>query len=234
MPEYTQFLSAFLLGLSGAGHCLGMCGGITAAMQLSGGKSRYNMFAFHGARIASYALLGMVAGLITSTVDTSWAIIVLRYLASLFLIAMGLYVGEWWRGLATIEQAGAAVFQPVQKFLSSLPTGSPLLSSVLLGLCWAVMPCGLIYSALAWSATTQHPGSAALLMLTFGAGTLPSMLAISLGAERVQQLLRHNSLKRFIAVLLIAAGVWTAYAASQHGEHSSHREHGAAQKHSAH
>jgi sulfite exporter TauE/SafE len=61
------------------------------------------------------------------------------------------------------------------------------------------MPCGLIYSALAWSATTQDALRSGTLMFAFGVGTLPAMLATSFGAAGVQALLRRRGLKLLIA-----------------------------------
>jgi uncharacterized protein len=242
MPESTQLISALLLGLSGSGHCLGMCGGLTAALQLSGNNSRFAAITFHIARISSYALLGALVGFVTSVSDAAWAGVLFRYLASFLLIAMGLYIGEWWQGLAAVEKAGAVLFRPVQSSLSKLDTDSSILRSAALGFCWAVMPCGLIYSALAWSATTQQASSAALLMFVFGLGTVPAMLAISLGAQRLQTFLRNRNLKRVIAVSLIAAGLWTGYITSLHANHSaeehsghgSHTEHTESNEHSGH
>jgi sulfite exporter TauE/SafE len=81
------------------------------------------------------------------------------------------------------------------------------------------MPCGLIYSGLAWAATAQSALGAGSLMLAFGAGTLPAMLATSFGAGGVQVLLRRRGLKVLIALLLILSGVWTLYLVASHGGH---------------
>jgi sulfite exporter TauE/SafE len=58
--------------------------------------------------------------------------------------------------------------------------------------------------------------------LLFGVGTLPAMLATSLGAGRVQSFLRQRGLKLVIALLLIASGVWTLYITVAHGRHGAH------------
>ena len=84
------------------------------------------------------------------------------------------------------------------------------------------MPCGLIYSALAWAATAQHAPTSALMMLLFGVGTLPAMLATSFGAEGLQAFLRRRGLKLFIALLLIVSGLWTLYITASHSGHSGH------------
>jgi hypothetical protein len=92
------------------------------------------------------------------------------------------------------------------------------------------MPCGLIYSSLAWAATAQNAATSALMMFLFGLGTLPAMLATSLGADRLQGFLRRRGLKLLIAVLLIASGVWTLYLTIAHGSHLQHEGRGAHQQ----
>ena len=54
MIDLTQAGSAFALGLAGAGHCLGMCGGIAAALNLGGPRSAAVTLSYHSGRIASY------------------------------------------------------------------------------------------------------------------------------------------------------------------------------------
>ena len=225
MIELTQLGSAFALGLAGAGHCLGMCGGIAAALNLGGQRSSAVTLSYHGGRIASYTLLGGLLGFAAGSIDiTAWTI-GLRYLAGLMLIGMGLYIADWWRGMAALERAGAVLWQPVQKIsgrwlpIRNWPQGFAL------GLCWGLMPCGLIYSSLAWAATAQNATSSALMMLFFGMGTLPAMLATSLGADRLQAFLRRRGLKLLIALLLVLSGFWTLYLTFAHANHANHGEH---------
>ena len=154
----------------------------------------------------------------------AWTI-ALRYAAGFLLIAMGLSVANWWQGIRILEKAGGRLWQPVQRFSSRfLPIRNPL-QGVALGLCWGLMPCGLIYSALAWSATAQSAIGAASLMFCFGLGTLPAMLATSLGADRLQAFLRRRGLKIIIAVLLIGSGIWTLYLTYSHSGHAGHGGH---------
>jgi len=216
------YASAVGLGLAGAGHCLGMCGGIAAALNMSGPRSPALTLAYHAGRISSYTLLGGLLGFAAGAVDIGAWTIGLRYLAGLMLIGMGLYVADWWRGMALLERAGAHLWRPVQRLASRwLPVRSwP--QGLALGLCWGMMPCGLIYSSLAWAATAQNAASSALMMFLFGLGTLPAMLATSFGAQGLQGFLRRRGLKLLIALLLIASGACTLYITAQHGNHASH------------
>ncbi len=231
MIDATQAGSAFLLGLSGAGHCLGMCGGIAAALNLGGTRSTAITVAYHCGRIASYTTLGALLGLAAGSIDISAWTVVLRYLAGALLIGMGLYVAGWWRGMALLERAGATLWLPVQRISSGWIPLRRWPQGFALGLCWGLMPCGLIYSSLAWAATAQNATTSALMMLLFGLGTLPAMLSTSFGAARLQALLRRRGLKIVIALLLIGSGLWTLYATASHTGHHGHAAHSAAQHH---
>lgn len=217
-----SLLSAFAIGLAGGGHCLGMCGGIAAALNLGGQRSPAVTVSYHGGRVLSYTLLGGVLGLLAGSIDIVAWTIGLRYLAGFLLIGMGLYVAGWWLGMQALERVGAHLWQPVQDFSKRLlPVRNPA-QALALGLCWGLMPCGLIYSSLAWAATAQSATQSALLMFSFGLGTLPAMLAVSLGADRLQAFLRRRGLKVAIGVLLIVSGIWTLYLVYAHGEHLRH------------
>jgi sulfite exporter TauE/SafE len=219
MIDPLQAGTAFMLGLSGAGHCLGMCGGIAAALNLGGPRSINITLAYHLGRITSYTLLGALLGLAAGSIDIAPWTIGLRYLAGLLLVGMGLYIAGWWYGMAVLERIGAKLWQPVQRLSSQLLPLHRASQGFALGLCWGLMPCGLIYSSLALAATSQDIVTAGLMMLLFGLGTLPAMLATSLGAAQVQTLLCRRGLKVIIAILLICSGIWSLYLTAAHSSH---------------
>ena len=219
MISAAEALAALGMGLAGGGHCLGMCGGIASALSLGAASGALTNPAYHAGRLLSYTALGALLGFLAGRIDLAEWTLGLRYLAGALLLAMGLAIAEWWRGIALLERAGARLWAPVQGFSGRLlPIRSPVQAAGL-GLCWGLMPCGLIYSALAWSATAQSAFKAALLMLLFGIGTLPAMLATSLGAARVHRFLRRRGLKRLLGLGLILAGLWTLYITYEHGRH---------------
>jgi sulfite exporter TauE/SafE len=227
------YASALGLGLAGAGHCLGMCGGIAAALNLGGPRSPAVTLAYHAGRIGSYTVLGALLGFAAGSIDINAWTIGLRYLAGIMLIGMGLYVADWWRGMGLLERAGARLWRPVQRLSSRWLPVRRWPQAFALGLCWGLMPCGLIYSSLAWAATAQHAPTSALMMFLFGLGTLPAMLATSYGAQGVQGFLRKRGLKLLIALLLIAAGAWTLYITAAHAGHGAgHPANGAPMDHS--
>lgn len=210
-----------------------MCGGIAAALNLGGQNNPAITIAYHLGRISSYTALGAALGFVAGQIDIQAWTIALRYIAGFLLLGMGLYVADWWRGMAQLERLGAHLWKPVQTFSSRfLPVKHPT-QALGLGLCWGLMPCGLIYSSLAWAATAQSASSSALIMLCFGLGTLPAMLATSFGAGSIQQFLRRRGLKVLIALFLIGSGIWTLYLTAAHSghraghtpDHSRHMQH---------
>jgi sulfite exporter TauE/SafE len=212
-------LAALAIGLAGAGHCLGMCGGIAAALSFGGQATTATTLAYHAGRLCSYTLLGAFLGLLAGSINLAAWTLGLRYLAGILLVAMGLYIADWWRGLAALERAGAFLWRPVQRLSARWLPVRRARQGFALGLGWGLMPCGLIYSGLAWAATAQTALQSGALMLLFGIGTLPAMLATSFGAAGLQSVLRRRGLKLLIAAFLIASGAWTLYLTASHGGH---------------
>ncbi|WP_060499655.1 sulfite exporter TauE/SafE family protein [Pseudomonas sp. NBRC 111133] len=222
MPDLLPLLgSALVLGLLGGGHCLGMCGGLMGALTLAippeqRGRRLRLLLAYNLGRITSYACAGLLLGLAGWAVASSPAALALRALAALLLIAMGLYLAGWWSGLTRIEALGRGLWRHIQPVASRLLPVSSLPRALLLGALWGWLPCGLVYSTLLWAASQGNAGYSAALMLAFGVGTWPVLLATGLAAERVNALLRRRSVRVAGGVLVMLFGVWTLPGPHQH------------------
>lgn len=222
MPDLLPLLgSALILGLLGGGHCLGMCGGLMGALTLAippeqrGNRLRL-LLAYNLGRICSYACAGLLLGLAGWAVASSPAALALRVVAALLLIAMGLYLAGWWSGLTRIEALGRGLWRHIQPVASRLLPVSSLPRALLLGALWGWLPCGLVYSTLLWAASQGDAGYSAALMLAFGVGTWPVLLATGLAAERVNALLRRRSVRVAGGVLVMLFGIWTLPGPHQH------------------
>ena len=207
-------ISALILGLLGGGHCLGMCGGLMGALTLAippeqRGRRLQLLLAYNLGRILSYASAGLLFGLAGWAVASSPAAMLLRIVAGLLLISMGLYLGGWWSGLTRIEALGRGLWRHIQPVATRLLPVSSLPRALLLGALWGWLPCGLVYSTLIWSASQGSAMDSALLMLAFGLGTWPVLLATGLAAERVTALLRKRSVRMAGGLLVILFGIWT-------------------------
>ncbi len=222
MLELAPLLvSAVILGLLGGGHCLGMCGGLMGALTLAippeqRARRLRLLLAYNLGRILSYAAAGLLIGLAGWAVASSPAAMLLRVLAGLLLIAMGLYLAGWWSGLTRIEAVGRHLWRHLQPVASRLMPVSSLPRALLLGAVWGWLPCGLVYSTLLWASSQGSPGESALLMLAFGLGTWPVLLATGMAAERLTALLRRRGVRIAGGLLVILFGIWTLPGPHQH------------------
>lgn len=203
--------AAFLLGLFGSLHCLGMCGGISSAFGFKRQASNSLLLSYNLGRILSYGLLGAVAGLLGHSLsilapEIQW---VLRAIAGLLLIAMGLYLSQVWMGLAVLERGGAMLWRHVQPVASAfMPVQRPE-KALLVGMIWGLLPCGLVYSTLAYALTANSWQLSVLIMLAFGFGTLPMMLLAGRMSSQIFAVLRNRKLRLLAALLIIGMGLAT-------------------------
>lgn len=213
MSEYG-FLSVFLVGLLGGTHCAGMCGGIVTAlaMQLSPERARWPYhFAYNSGRILSYGIAGALVGALGASSLLFGAVLPVRealyVLANLMLVALGLYLSGVWQGLARLERAGAVVWQRLQPYSKKLlPVDSPPKAFVM-GTLWGWLPCGLVYSVLFTALMSGSVQRGAGLMLAFGLGTLPNLMAMGIFAARLKPLLQRNAVRLAAGLGVIAFGI---------------------------
>lgn len=215
----VSLFSAFLVGLLGAVHCFGMCGGIVGALSLglpeqarSGIRLGGYLLAYNLGRLASYTLAGALMGGIgwfaAHWVGLRSAQLGLQVLAGLFMVALGLYLAGWWRGLAHLENAGAVLWRRIEPLgRGLLPVRTPA-RALALGLLWGWLPCGLVYSVLVWSIATGSPLQGGLLMLSFGLGTLPALLAMGAAAARLSRWIQDQRTRSLAGALVALFGIY--------------------------
>ena len=218
--DVSVLLTAFFVGLLGSGHCFGMCGGIAAGLgslpvpdeALRGSKPRAtSAILFNFGRIVSYACLGLASAWILASAGQilnvpQWSMI-LRFLTALMIFLIGVQFLFNWQTLAIIERGGAKIWKyvlPLAIRASSLPGGS---GRLMLGLCWGLLPCGLVYSVLLTASAAGSPVSGALVMFAFGVGTLPSMLGMSLAAPTLAAMLSDKWTRKLMGAALIFLAV---------------------------
>lgn len=212
--------AALTLGLAGSVHCLGMCGGIAAAAgtrtqsAASGAGAALAGLSFNLGRIASYALLGLLVGALVGAAVGQLHVrpfaVALRALAGLLMFLMGLSLLSG-RDLLSLERAGGRLWQRLRPLAGRALALPPALRFAALGLLWGFLPCGLVYSALALSATAGSAAAGGATMLAFGLGTLPAMLAVTLAGSAFTRRLSGLRTRRVAGALMIVFAVWTAF-----------------------
>jgi len=218
-----NYLTAFIIGLMGGVHCIGMCGGIVGALSFSQSRSLNGagfgvislLLSYNVGRLFSYTLAGALMGgigwLATHWLDIRQLQLFLQLLAAVFMILLGLYLAGWWSVLMYLEKLGGRIWNRIEPLgRKFLPVTRPT-QAILLGMVWGWLPCGLVYSVLVWSVSAGGFVEGGLLMLSFGMGTLPNLLAMGLFASRLRHWLHHIWVRQLAGSLVMLFGVWSFY-----------------------
>lgn len=233
MSEVLLSVAAALgLGLLGSGHCLGMCGGVVAALSFAvpaeARVARWKLnLGYNLGRIATYTLMGgITAGLASQLPATGLPLA--RTLAAVLLIAMGLYLANWWRGLLWLERGGQWLWRRLKPLGDRFLPLDSFAKAISAGMVWGWLPCGLVYAALGYAMAQSDPARGALIMLAFGLGTLPALWIGGVLAGRIKSALAVRQVRLVLALAYMIFGIWVLIGAWQHrifhGDHN-HRDH---------
>ena len=210
----TALASVFLVGLLGGVHCLGMCGGIVAALSLqrAGAPPAVGLhLAYNLGRILSYSAAGALAGALGAAGLLVAGAVPLRVgfyvLANLMLLALGFYLAGLWQGIAVLERAGARLWTRLRPLATRLVPVDSTPRALASGLLWGWLPCGMVYSVLTTALFTGSAGRGFLVMLAFGLGTLPNLLGMAMVADRLRPLLQKRWLRVGAGVVVAGFGV---------------------------
>jgi len=214
---------AFLAGLAGSFHCIGMCGGVVAALSVTRGNrplaSRLaTQLCYNLGRITTYTLLGALAGWLGAALDlavlrpfTRWFLVA----AHGFVIVVGLasLCGAGPLGIAALDGRGARFFAPPLRLVAG--SGSAL-AAYPLGLVLGFIPCGLVYAPLISAAAGAAPLTGALQLAALGVGTLPVLFLFGSATSAISGGLTSAMLRLagLSVALMGAAGLWRTLAAS--------------------
>ncbi|WP_372752666.1 sulfite exporter TauE/SafE family protein [Labilibaculum sp.] len=209
------YLSALTLGLLGSFHCVGMCGPIALAIPLKTnswltritGGLIYNI-----GRALTYAAMGAVFGLLGRGLVMSgfqqWVSVIMGAVMILSVITPSIYKNRF-----NAEKGVFSFVGKVKLSLGKLFTQRSYGSLFFIGLLNGLLPCGLVYMAIAAAIATGSASGGSLFMFLFGLGTLPMMLAISLIGNIITLELRKKVTKLipyaivFIGVLFVLRGL---------------------------
>ena len=225
MEIETSYIAAFLVGLLGGVHCVGMCGGIVGALCLGLEKNTLQnkmrsalpfLLSYNLGRLSSYTFAGILMGSIgwlgSHLLDIYALQKILEIIAAVFMLALGLYIAGWWKVLANVEQFGGKLIwkrlEPLGKRFMPVRTYQ---HAFLLGVVWGWLPCGLVYSVIIWTISTQSPVEGGLLMLSFGLGTLPNLLLMGVFASTLNKFIQQAWVKQIAGLMIMAFAVVMFY-----------------------
>tara|TARA_B100002049_G_scaffold229591_1_gene205480 strand:+ start:1454 stop:2125 length:672 start_codon:yes stop_codon:yes gene_type:complete len=207
------FISAFVMGLLGSGHCLAMCGGIASTLQLAAKKQQAVSYsvAYNLGRALSYMLAGaLVAGISSKfAAQNSQLAIVLSFLSGLFMLLVGIYIMRLAATLQWLEKLGKTlIWQHLVKLNRHLLPVNSLPKALLYGALWGWLPCGLVYSALTWALTSPSAAHGAGVMLFFALGTFPAMVSVGLVSHKINTFLNHVWTRVILGSVIIWYGIY--------------------------
>ena len=198
-------ITAFLIGLVGSLHCVGMCGPI--ALALPSGNSflpglLFNRLMYNLGRILTYGLLGLLIGLVGQGFSMAGLQQVISILAGVAILIMVMLPSALNQRIVLLKPAvDFTAF--LKRSFGGLFRSKSALSTFYIGLLNGFLPCGLVYVALAGALATGGYLEGMAYMIVFGLGTLPMMLVVSMAGNYITLGLRRT-FNRVIPVFMVA------------------------------
>lgn len=210
---------SFLAGLSGSTHCVGMCGAIVLAYSAQGrtGVTRISTLAAHlaynGGRVFSYVVVGAILGLVGKGIFLLQGVGYWFSLGSgIILIVSGLALLRLLPAIrfsdsVALSTSGRSILEKAYRASFGLLIAAPKLESKFyLGLLTPLLPCGLLYSMFLKAAGTGDPVGAGAVMLMFGLGIVPSLVATGFAGTFLGERTRQWG-ERIAGITVVVMGI---------------------------
>ena len=205
--NWQVIITGLSLGLISSAHCIGMCGPFSLALpvaQLSSAKKTLALFIYNFGRVITYSLMGLVFGLAGRKI----------YLAGLqqkFSIVLGIVVIilviQYYVFRKTNQPSFIKnIYRPVQQWIFKLWGNPAKANYLLLGIANGLLPCAMVYIAIAGALNTTEVSNAVVFMAMFGAGTLPAMILFTYFGSFLKVSAR-NTIKKAMPYLFTAMAV---------------------------
>lgn len=223
----SALIGAWIAGMLGGAHCLAMCGGFLTAISsatttnaalLPARTLALRQLPHNLGRLTTYVVLGCLLG----AAGSAWVAAIdwlpfqraLFVAANLFLLGLGLGIALKREGAAVWQTAaGAGVFTSLAPLIRRLAGRPGVGARYALGLAWGLVPCALVYGVLPIAMFAGSALAGGAVMLAFGLGTLPNLVAAGWVVARARNWLDHRFARFAVASLLVAfagVGIWRA------------------------
>ena len=210
--QTSMALSALVMGLVGGPHCVAMCGAACAGIsRAAGGQGARALWTFQFSRMLGYALMGaLAAGSVQGLAWFGAQTAVLRPVWTMMHVAavvLGLVLVWQARQPAWVDDLAQRVWRKARPAMTAMGRKAPFV----LGVGWALMPCGLLYSALLVASLSASTLDGALIMAAFSAGTSVSLTAGPWLLLRVRGGSSGGWAIRLAGVALVATSGWALW-----------------------
>jgi sulfite exporter TauE/SafE len=186
--------SAFVAGLVGSIHCIGMCGPFAVAC---GGRAGDTLL-WHAGRLTTYTIMGVVAGAFGSMIPgPGWVGAVVG----------GILITWFAASLAGFVPEPHVSIPGVKHLATNLATRTNMAARFGFGMATGLLPCGLVYATLAVPVASGNPVVGGLAMAAFGLGTAPALTAVAMGLRKI--VMRDMRLRRLLAAGVFLATLWS-------------------------
>ena len=201
-------LSALVLGLMGSFHCAGMCGPIAIALPLHGNTVSQKIFGgtlYNLGRTITYGIMGAIFGLLGQGIEMIGFQQKISVIMGAVMIISVLFP-ELFKNQYRMDKSWFSLVGKLKKSIGEMFSIRSFSSLFFIGLLNGLLPCGLVYIAIAGAIGTGDVGQGTLYMILFGLGTIPMMLTISLAGNMMGLALR-NRINKLIPVLVVVVGL---------------------------
>ena len=209
MPEHL--ISILLLGLIGSIHCVGMCGGFALMVAQTSGNRRGFLIGqvfYYLGKTTTYMILGSIVGGFGALITHAFSGIqqTLSMLLGLVFILVGAGLIGWLKGMGST--ALLARWKPLTSAMGRLMKEKTRAATFGLGVLNGLLPCGLVYGALAIAVVSGSALSGALYMGAFGLATIPALFTLASLGTVMRPLWRHR-LHQVSGVIVMLLGIIT-------------------------
>lgn len=180
-----NLITPLLVGLAGSLHCIGMCGPLLLAVPLDAAGKRQvlgQMLVYHSGRLLTYAALGLLFGLLGKGLAVAGFQKILSVGAGILMLVMAFMAWRFER-LVTALPGFGSLAKWVKSGIGNLLRRNALWSKFTMGLLNGLLPCGMVYAALAGAIATTGILEGGFFMAVFGLGTLPLLLLVSIAGR---------------------------------------------------
>lgn len=215
----SMLLWVFVMGFMGSLHCVGMCGGLVTAISINAKKNWwFGLLTYQLGRVSTYAMLGLILGFTGLALHDFGGDLIQRLIAILagsLMIIFALNLAGWLPDPVRRLSAWVTRKTGLMQLANSLAKHARLRGWYALGLVNGLLPCGLVYAALAISIASGNAIHASFMMACFGLGTIPAMMFVPSIMQKMSPIFRLNTL-RFAAFFIMALGLITILRSSMH------------------